>query len=270
MHIFKYYFNSNIKEFFIKMKRIKTIYFFIIIFTFISIALLNYKSFIKNTSLDLKIFSYFLKKKPTLISERFALNLYQVMKDVHEVFELAELPYWIDGGTLLGSIRHHGIIPWDDDLDITISHEHEDLFVEKIVPALEKLGYKIINAGSSYKIVLFKGLFDEKISPSCDVFIAREKNGRMILDGGWEVSIKKEDLYPLKKYQFGKFELYGPNVPENYLNDLYGKNWSKMADQGHYHSEGESKKRPFILEKENFKPAMPLGPLKDRVTKDIL
>lgn len=45
-------------------------------------------------------------------------ELMNILKDVLEVLERENIAYFIDGGTLLGAIRHHDIIPWDDDIDI--------------------------------------------------------------------------------------------------------------------------------------------------------
>ena len=203
-------------------------------------------------------------KKIKHLRKEYALALYQLMYDLHNVMEAVQIPYWIDGGTLLGAIRHNGLIPWDDDLDIQIYESNRQSFLQIVVPILEELGYQVINDKIITSDQKFARLPEEK-PPSCDIFFARPKEGR--LDIGWPHAIRVEDLKPLKCYRFGSFEVWGPSNPFPYLFALYGKNCLKQAYRGYDHlsqQEGhESSMVPFVLNKQRLDPAQPTGPVVD-------
>lgn len=46
------------------------------------------------------------------------LVMLRLLKIFDAVCAEADLKYWLDGGTLLGAVRHGGFIPWDDDVDV--------------------------------------------------------------------------------------------------------------------------------------------------------
>jgi len=56
-------------------------------------------------------------------------GLLAVLQAVDEVFTAAGIEYWLTWGTLLGALRHGGMIPHDDDVDVGCFEEDFDRIV---------------------------------------------------------------------------------------------------------------------------------------------
>ena len=66
---------------------------------------------------------------PSLMKRAWASQL-EVLSDLDTVCKKLGITYWADAGTMLGAVRHGGIIPWDDDIDVAMPRDDYDRFLE--------------------------------------------------------------------------------------------------------------------------------------------
>ncbi len=125
-----------------------------------------------------------------------------ILRKVAEICEKTSITYWLDGGTLLGAVRHNGFIPWDDDVDIAMPRKD---FIE-----FQKIAPKYLNSAyflQSYKTDHYYGRFILKIRDNKSTFVEVFEKGRKVpYNQGIYVDVFPVDL--VKKTRIGFVKSY--------------------------------------------------------------
>ncbi|MBR5709367.1 MAG: LicD family protein [Thermoguttaceae bacterium] len=97
---------------------------------------------------------------------------YKVLRAFDEICKANEIPYFLDSGTLLGAVRHHDFIPWDDDLDVAVFASDfprlKAVLQEQLPPEYEYVEYTSYNGYFRNFInrVIVKGSQIRKMQPN--------------------------------------------------------------------------------------------------------
>ena len=167
-------------------------------------------------------------------------QLYQLMYIADKVLSDNNIDYWCEGGTLLGAIRHRGIIPWDDDGDFHV-WDSDRSNLEALRNVFAKYDIILMDTWFGYKMFFsnaepIKGF--QWLYPSIDIFpVKLDENKKMMFSYPETQRIfakylyDYETLYPLKRYKFGSFHIWGPgiNAVKPYLDRCYGNDWNTHA-----------------------------------------
>ena len=167
-------------------------------------------------------------------------KLYNLMEYFDKLSQEHDIKYWAIAGTALGMTRNKGIIPHDDDLDVGMLEEDLDKLMS-LSEKFKKDGY-ILNKNSSnvlkFSQIKYLNNSEHIFSVWIDIFILKKEN-----DNDNQIIIKYKDekhqelwptewfyekeLFPLRRYHFGKIKINGPKKPKKYLDRAY-PGWKKI------------------------------------------
>jgi len=175
------------------------------------------------------------KKKQRLpFCHKTAVDL---LTDVVNILDNNRIIYHLEGGTLLGIVRDNKILPWDDDLDISISEEFSN-DVWRALQILKKRGWKLEKRrfdnfssfqSSSTRLIRVRDCSRGKLHQGTnylDIFIKCEHENNVYWQAKGKLLMVNKRFY--QNFEIIKFNNLLLKVPSNYkdyLTEKYG-DWS--------------------------------------------
>lgn len=133
---------------------------------------------------------------------------FDILCFINDFCEKHEIKYSLYAGTALGAVRHHGFIPWDDDIDLVMTREDLNRFL-KIWKSEEPEGYYYETCLTDQNC----GICHTKVRKNGTIFLSKGENGLVGHHGIWV------DIFPLDKVKKGinTAEVYEKGVILNLL-----------------------------------------------------
>ena len=164
-------------------------------------------------------------------------RLYQMLKVIDQVFTEEGVTFWADGGTLLGAIRHGGIIPWDDDIDLAIMDSDK----QKILLSQEKFqkwGFDLVESNGNLRLFGYNPyaivdifLFSRDLLPGR--ILLTMPDARASWPGDWWF---EEDLTEITRVPFGPITVPIPKQALRNALSQYGDDAMSVALSNDYRS----------------------------------
>lgn len=175
-----------------------------------------------------------------LLSQILVTSQKRVLLDITKRFafmcEKVGVPYFLYSGSLLGSFRHHDVIPWDDDVDVLVNISSRD----ELFSALRFLSpqYEIFLAGPHLKMWSAQSVRTSRYPwrwPYLDVSFFMENNTH-IWDAAEEFKhyiFPKSLIYPLHKRPLGNYFFFSPRDSYAVLKLTYKSVHCSLPDYSH-------------------------------------
>lgn len=176
---------------------------------------------------------------------RYQKKLFELLCEIDDICKKHDITYYVYAGSAIGAMRHKGMIPWDDDIDVAMTRSNWEKFrdvVEKEMPSGRDLVYHEKYPGYKFLHKQYKNVDTNLYYPSgvlvdyplgifLDIIILDPNNQSKLLDKNREILKVLGELLctyyvlnpevSLIKYEFYKFltKIFGKEKIINYLHN---------------------------------------------------
>ena len=137
---------------------------------------------------------------------RQQMRMLDILIEVDKICKKHDIRYWLSSGTLIGTMRHNGFIPWDDDLDIEMMRS-DYLRLMEVLPS---------------ELPEWLALQNDETDPNYFFFYAkvRDRRSKMLeqnnYDRQWQEQGIYIDIFPIEKHPIWLHKLTEKTVGHMY------------------------------------------------------
>lgn len=171
-------------------------------------------------------------------------HIRNILRDVGALLDELGITWWADYGTLLGAVRHGGLIPWDKDADLGILADGREKLLSAF-PRLMEMDYyptyvpprpeRRFRTGDRVKVRLSR-----RNHTNTDVFIWHNRPDGMLERTNYISSdlykgreFPEHWLHPIHKVPFDDIEVNLPAQAEALVAYRYGQGWKQAERTKH-------------------------------------
>ncbi|XP_025077731.1 uncharacterized protein LOC112554247 isoform X2 [Pomacea canaliculata] len=166
-----------------------------------------------------------LKPLQPKVAEQDMFLLQEIVATFSIAMTKASLTFFLYSGSLLGSWRHHGLVPWDDDLDVAVPSWQKDA-VAHVLNGLKPHFLLDVSQGVRWKLFSARSHAISRVTwkwPFLDITFYEENRTHM-----WDQDqhfrdfvFNKEDVLPLSERPFMDMMLPAPRNTKAVLSTTY-------------------------------------------------
>jgi len=180
------------------------------------------------------------KEVPHVLKRSIRTKQMELLESLTNCLRDNNCPYWAVKSTLLATIRHGQLIPWDDAISIAILHDNLRNLVH-LRPTLEQSGAALLKHGKHAYYYCANNLAQY---PYVEINIMQPKEHEISVctptDELGQCSFAdafrrrhevfpRESVFPLRATTLGSATMYVPQKAEECLTVCFGENWQKES-----------------------------------------